>query len=74
MRSVEILDLASEMLPRRWVRRAGVIVVLALLASGILNDAAGWYVREKAAALQESLVEPIFERFTEQLANPSQTP
>ncbi len=74
MRSVEVLELASEMLPRRWVRRAGVIVVLALLASGTFNEPAGWYVREKAAALQESLVEPILERFIEQLATPSQTP
>lgn len=66
--------MASQVLPRRWVRRAGIIAMLVLLASGTFNDVAGWYVMEKASALQESLVQPILERLIEQLVTQSWTP
>jgi len=73
MRTVEAVELVGELLPRRWVRKAGIVVVLVLLATHKFEDVALWYVTEKAAAVQED-VAPVLQRLVEQAHTPPGTP
>jgi len=73
VRSVEWIELGSEVLPRRWLRFLGLAVLLGLLVTGKAADFAQWFVMEKAAALQEQIA-PAIERLTDRPGTASPPP
>jgi hypothetical protein len=71
MRVVDVVDLAGEVLPRRWVRRFVTSLLLCMLATGSVATAL-WYSTAKAAAIEEDLAAPMLEQITK-IASPAPT-
>ncbi|WP_315094740.1 hypothetical protein [uncultured Cellulomonas sp.] len=73
MRAIDFVDLLSEVLPRRWIRGALLVVVVGVVVTG--NGAPFvWYVTEKAAAIQEDFIQPMLDRMMTDLLVGSTTP
>ena len=64
---IDAVELAGEVLPRKWVRR----VVLLLLGSMALTGnyaLASWFVREESAKIKEDIVTPMMESILREVA------
>jgi len=66
MRGSEWIELAGDVLPRRWLRVIGPLILAVLLRTGTASDVFLWFVQDKAAAIQEDVVEPMLEPLLEQ--------
>lgn len=71
MRRSEVVDLLSDLLPRRVVRTIGGALLLVLLATGTFQAVALWYIKDKQEAIMEDVVRPAVERITEGLPRPT---
>ena len=74
MRGSDLVDVALELAPRRWLRGVGAIVLLVMVATGTAGAVFQWYVLDKAAGIQEDLVQPIVDRMLRTIAVPTTAP
>lgn len=72
MRPVDVIDLAGEVLPRRWLRAFWTCLLIGMLATGSSAPIL-WYVMAKSEAIQADLVAPMLENIAE-LATPKPAP
>lgn len=73
MRGSDLVDLAAEVLPRKWVQFA----VFALCAWVVLSGDAGivmWYVLDKAEGLTEMMQQVLADVFAQMIATSGETP
>lgn len=63
-----MIETAADVLPRRWRRRIGLIVIGLLLATGKANEFVNWFITDKAAANEDQLIVPMMERLAETAA------
>lgn len=71
MHDVDFVDLAVEVLPRRWVRLILRIMVVLMLLTGSSAPFV-WYATHKAAALDQDLMRPMLSQLAT-LATPRAT-
>ncbi|MFN2419631.1 MAG: hypothetical protein ABR593_12065 [Candidatus Limnocylindria bacterium] len=69
MRGSEAIEFVVDVLPRRWLRSVGPVVLVALLLAGVFDDVARWFVQDYAAGLTETLL-PLLEHSIEEAAQP----
>lgn len=62
MRGSDVVDLLSDLLPRKVVRAVGSLLLLALLATGTFQAVALWYIQDKQEGIMEDVVGPAMER------------
>jgi hypothetical protein len=74
MRGSDLVDLALDLAPRRWVRGAGAIVLLVMVATGTAGAVFQWYVLDKAAGIQEDVVQPMVDRMLRSITVPDIAP
>jgi hypothetical protein len=58
MRTVDAVELAGDVLPRKWVRRAVLLVLGAMMVTGDYTPI-NWLVREEAVKMQDEHVAPM---------------
>lgn len=68
---MDAVDLAGEVLPRRWLRAFWTCLLIAMLVTGSAAPIL-WYATAKSEAIQEDLVAPMLDHLAE-LATPTPT-
>jgi len=71
MRAVELVEIAAEVLPRRWVHHALVLLVLGMAVTGCVAPVT-WFVMEKAASLSEDMT-PALQELVKDAQRPAPT-
>lgn len=74
MRGSDLVDLTLELAPRGRLRGAGAIVLLIMVATGTAGAVFQWYVLDKAAGIEEDLVQPIVDGMLRTIAVPATAP
>ncbi|UCN15835.1 hypothetical protein LFM56_05845 [Cellulomonas iranensis] len=69
---MDVIDLAGEVLPRRWLRAFWTCLLIGMLATGSTVPVL-WYVMAKSEAIHEDLVAPMLDNIAE-LATPTPAP
>lgn len=74
MRGSDLVDLALELAPRRWLRGVGALLLLVMVATGTAGAVFQWYVLDKVAGIQEDLARPIVEGMLRTIGVPTTAP
>lgn len=73
MRTVDALELAGDVLPRRWVRWMVLLLLAGMLVTHNYSPLM-WFVTAKAAAIQEDVVRPMLDSLLANLSTPTPAP
>lgn len=73
MRTVDALEIAGEVLPRRWVRWAALLLLVGMWVTHNYSPIL-WFISAKSAAVQEDVVQPMLKSFVANMQTPAATP